>query len=192
MRLALLAAGWVFAASAGAAQDYKVEGNCRDGQPHGNYELRDGTGAVRAVGAFNRGKRTGSFLFWASNGTRVAQLPFEDDLLSGTAALWWAGPARDGEPRIKLEAHYTRGRLSGTKRSWHPNGRLRAEFRYDQGTLTAARAMSESGKPLPESEARALAARDFTQDDALYASLTNLVNTHLPRCEPGTDRPEKS
>src|SRR6185295_8574780 len=107
MKVAPLAFGFALAATASAAQDFVVEGSCRDGQPHGSYELRDAKGAVRAVGAFNRGKRTGSFLFWSSNGARVAQLPFEDDVLSGTVALWWPPSGRDPDEKPKLEAVYT-------------------------------------------------------------------------------------
>jgi antitoxin component YwqK of YwqJK toxin-antitoxin module len=181
----------LFAATA-AAQPYAVEGSCREGQPHGNYELRDAAGAVRVVGAFNRGKRTGSFLFWSSTGARIALLPFEDDTLQGTLALWWPAAGKGAEARPKLEATYVHGKLSGTKRSWYANGKPRAEFRYEQGNLTAARAASESGRPLPEAEARALAARDAASDEALYASLLAIVTQHLPRCEPASDRLEKS
>jgi antitoxin component YwqK of YwqJK toxin-antitoxin module len=191
MRVAALAFGFTLAATASAAQDFVVEGSCRDGQPHGNYELRDAKGAVRAVGAFNRGKRTGSFLFWSSNGARVAQLPFEEDALSGTVALWWPPSGRDPDEKPKLEAGYAHGRLTGTKRSWYPSGKMRAEARYDNGTLTGTRAYRENGKAMSDAEARALAARDFASDEALYASLLAIVGAHLPRCEPASDRLEK-
>jgi hypothetical protein len=187
----IVAALMLFAGTA-ASQPYAVEGSCRDGQPHGNYELRDASGAVRVVGAFNRGKRTGSFLFWSSTGARIAQLPFDDDVLSGTLALWWPAPAKGAEQRPRLEATYAHGKLSGGKRSWYANGKLRAEFRYEQGALAAARAASESGRPLSDAEARALAARDAASDESLYASLLDTVTQHLPRCDPASDRLEKS
>jgi antitoxin component YwqK of YwqJK toxin-antitoxin module len=187
-----LVAALALAAGSASAQPYVVEGSCRDGQPHGNYELRDASGAVRVVGAFNRGKRTGSFLFWSSTGARIAQLPFEDDVLAGTLALWWPPAAKAAEPRQKLEASYAHGKLSGVKRSWHANGRLRAEFRYEQGALTAAQAANEAGRPLSDADARALAARDLASDEALFASLLGIVTQHLPRCDPASDRLEKS
>jgi hypothetical protein len=179
------------ASGAASAQAYVVEGSCRDGQPHGNYELRDASGNVRVVGAFNRGKRTGSFLFWSSTGARLAQLPFDEDVLSGTVALWWPAPARDVEPRPKLEATYAHGRLSGTVRTWYPNGRSRSEFRYEEGVLTGARASSESGRTLSDTEARALATRDRASDEASFASMLGIVSANLPRCEPASDRLEK-
>jgi hypothetical protein len=186
------AVGLTLLASAAAAQNYTVEGSCRDGAPHGGYELRDAKGQVRVVGAFNRGKRAGSFLFWSSAGARIAQLPYEDDLLSGTLAVWFSGADRTGDPRPRLEAAYVQGRLSGDKRSWFPEGRVRAELRYDNGVLVAARAFGETGKLLPESDARTLAMRDFDADAAYIASLETMVRNNPPRCEPASDRLEKA
>jgi antitoxin component YwqK of YwqJK toxin-antitoxin module len=182
----------LLAAASASGQDFTVDASCRDGQPHGGYELRDARGVVRVVGAFNRGRRTGSFIFWNSAGVRVAHLPFDDDALSGTAALWYADKGTRDEPRMKVEAMYTRGKLNGSKRSWYPDGKPRAEFTYEDGVLRSALATSESGGSLPESEARALAARDIAADDAFYASLLELVASHLPRCDPAADRLEKA
>src|SRR5207237_5726346 len=58
---ALVAALATFSA---IAQDLQVHVACRDGAPHGAYELRASDGQLRVAGAFNRGKRTGSFIFW--------------------------------------------------------------------------------------------------------------------------------
>ncbi len=190
MRAGAIVFAALFAASA-SAQDLAVEGSCRDGLPHGAYELKGAGGQVRVVGAFSKGRRTGSFLFWSSAGARIAQLPFDDDALSGTLALWYALPGRGGEPVRKLEAVYAQGRLSGLKRSWYPDGRLRAEFRYEGGVLTDARAFTESGKAMPDADARAMADRDLRTDDAYFASLDATVRANLPRCEPATDRLEK-
>lgn len=190
MRRAALACV-ALAASVAAAQDLTVEGGCRDGQPHGAYELRTAGGAPRVVGAFNRGRRTGTFLFWSGSGARVALLPFDDDALSGTVTLWYAAEGRGGEPRPRLEAAHAQGLPSGWQRSWYPNGRLRAEFRYERGTLVAAHAFSEQGRPLPEGDARALALRDTETNGRYVASLDALVRAHLPRCDPAADRLEK-
>ena len=88
-------------------------------------------------------------------------MPFEDDEMSGTVALWYSGTS---DPPPKLEAAYVRGRLHGVKRSWHPDGRVRAEFRYGSGTLLYASAFDVAGKALSALEARALAARDVLDD----------------------------
>jgi hypothetical protein len=190
-RAALLALLALFAVGA-AAQDFIVDGSCRDGRPHGAYELKGKGGEVRVVGAFNRGKRTGSFLFWSSAGARIAQLPYDDDLLNGMLAAWHAPARRGEEPRQKLEAAYVQGRLSGIKRSWFDTGRDRAEFRYEDGRLVAARAFAAGGQPLPETEARALAARDAETDRRLVESLEAMVRANLPRCEPASDRLERA
>jgi hypothetical protein len=182
----LLFGGVLVTANVAAAQQYDVDGYCRDGLPHGKYELRDGKGKLRALGAFNRGKRTGSFIFWSSDGVRIAHLPFDDDVLSGTLGTWYSGKSRL-EPQRKLEAVYSHGKL-GDKRSWYPNGGLRAQYRYDQGELREAQVFNPSGKALAEDEARALAQRDAAADDAFVASLLALVAANPPRCEGSGDK----
>jgi len=167
----------VVGASAALAQALVVEGNCRDGQPHGAYELKMSNGQLRVAGAFSNGKRTGSFLFWTASGARIAHLPFDDDEINGTVAVWYPDKS---DPQVKLEAVYVNGRLNGVKRSWHPNGRIRAEFRYGSGTLLDASAFDVAGKPLPAPEARALAARDALTDANYYASLAQIVRDNLP------------
>jgi hypothetical protein len=73
--------------------------------------------------------------------------------------------------------------LHGIKRSWHPNGNPRTEFRYERGVLVEARAWIDSGAPLPEAEARAMAARDVATDDRFCATLEAIVAENPPRCE---------
>lgn len=190
MRL-VVTAGLTLLASAAVAQTLTVEGSCRDGAPHGAYELRGARGQVRVVGAFNRGRRTGSFLFWSDAGARIAQVPYEDDVLSGTLAAWYTDPDRTRDAQPRFEAAYAHGRLSGDTRSWYANGRFRAEFRYDDGALIAARAFGESGRPLADANARAMARRDRDADAAFLASLEAIVRSNLPRCDPASDRLEK-
>ena len=180
------------ALSTGAqAEGFRVEGSCRDGYAHGLYELRDDKGTVRAVGAFNRGKRTGSFLFWTASGAREAQLPFDEDILSGTVAMWWPAPPR-GDARPRLEASYVRGKRTGPLRTWYASGKPKTETQYEAGELRAARAMTEAGGRLPDAAARALAERESADADALLGSLMSLVGANLPHCEPASDRLEKS
>lgn len=176
--------------SAAVAQDFRVEASCRDGYAHGAYELRDANGVVRAVGAFNRGKRMGSFLFWNGEGIREAHLPFEEDVLNGTVALWW--PARRGEPKPRVEAPFVRGKRQGTTRTFFANGAPESELVYADGELRSANALSEAGKPIPEAQARTMAAREMREDDARIAGYLALVDAHLPRCDPASDRLEKS
>ncbi len=187
----LLAATGFAMVTQSAPRQFVVEGSCRDGQAHGGYELRSANGQVRAVGAFNRGRRSGSFLFWNEEGRRIAQLPYEEDVLSGTVALWYEAGGRDSDPLPKLEAAYVNGRLSGTKRSWHPNGRLRTELRYRDGSLATARAFTAAGTALPESGARSLAGSDLVADATLLAALETILRANLPHCDPASDRLER-
>jgi hypothetical protein len=170
-------------ATAAAAQQFEIVGSCRDGQPHGAYELRAVGGQLRVAGAFNRGKRTSSFLFWTTRGVRVAHIPYDEDRKSGTISLWYADarPGRDAQQ--KLEAAYAGGKRNGLTRSWYPNGRTRAIFRYDHGRLVDARAFSPAGAALSDDAARAMASRDRDDDERYYSSLDAIVTSHLPRCE---------
>jgi hypothetical protein len=176
--LLVAAPAWVCAATA----PYVATGSCRDGRPHGAYELRMPDGKLRVAGAFNQGKRIGTFLFWSSSGQRIALLPFNEDLLSGTVALWYAQPAITGEPRPKLEAVYVGGELVSAT-SWYDDGRQRAEFRYDHGVLSGVRAWSASGARLADARARALATRDKTADDQFYNTLEAIIRDNPPPCE---------
>jgi len=175
--LALAAGGEV------SAQPYFVAGSCRDGAPNGAYELRMPDGRLRVLGAFAKGRRTGTFLFWASTGARIAVIPYDDDAKIGTVALWYAPATRQGEPRRKLESAYSAGVRHAFTRSWHANGKRRAEYRYERGELAAVEAWSESGEPLSEHEARRLAERDAATDAEFYASLERTIAENAPRCD---------
>lgn len=190
MRLAaVVALALASQCSFAATPDYVVTGNCRDGQPHGAYELRMPDGTLRVSGAFARGRRTGSFIFWSSGGVRIAHLPYDDDALSGTVALWYSAGGPRSDPRQKLEAVYAHGRRAGGARSWYADGHVRAEYRYDQGVLAEARAWNAQGAPLSDDEARALAARDAATDAEYYASLEAIVRDNPPPCEGNGRKP---
>jgi antitoxin component YwqK of YwqJK toxin-antitoxin module len=164
------------------AQALHATASCRDGMPHGAYELRSANGRLRVTGAFNRGRRTGSFIFWTSGGTRVAHVPYDEDQVSGTLSLWYADAALGAEAQQKLEAAFSAGRRHGLTRSWFADGRARAVFRYENDELAEARAWDASGAPLGDGAARERAARDRAGDEKYYASLDAIVRGHLPAC----------
>ena len=175
-----------------SAQDLQVHAACRDGAPHGAYELRASTGQLRVAGAFNRGKRTGSFIFWTRTGVRIAHIPYDEDRVSGTLSLWFLEAGPGGDPTPKLQAAFAAGRRNGVSRSWYPNGQPRAIYRYEMDELADARAWSAAGLPLPESEARELALRDREEDEKYYASLDAIVAGHLPACDEPSPRPGRT
>ena len=165
------------------AESLVVEGTCRDGEPNGAYTLRSADGRLRVAGALAKGRRTGTFLFWAERGARIAIVPYDIDRKAGTIALWYAPPAGALEAPRKSEAAYVDDRLHGEKRSWHPNGNPRTDLRYERGELVTARAWVEAGAPLSDDEARDIAARDLVTDEQFYATLEALVAEHRPKCE---------
>lgn len=165
------------------AQTFDVVGSCRDGAPNGAYELRTQGGRLRVAGAFAHGRKTGTFIFWSSSGARVAVIPYQDDAKAGTVALWYIAPGASRELQRKLEAPYVADNLNGIKRSWNPRGGRRAEFRYENGVLTDARAWGEDGTPRPRLDAKAQAAADDLTDARFYEALEALVRDHMPRCD---------
>jgi len=173
-------------ATAVADDGLTATGGCRDGRPHGAYELRGRNGALRVVGAFNRGKRTSSFIFWTAAGVRVAHIPYDEGQKSGTVSLWYADAPRGGEAQQKLEATYVAGVLDGATRSWHPEGRARTVFVYANGSLVDAKAWNAAGAALAETAARALAARDSAADERYYSSLDAIIAAHPPPCDDAT------
>jgi hypothetical protein len=165
------------------AEPLNVVGSCREGLPNGGYELRMPDGRLRTVGAFARGKKTGTFIFWTAGGARVAVIPYDDDARTGTVALWYVETSEWIEAGRRLEARYVDDRRHGTTRSWHTNGTLRSEFRYERGALIETHAWTDTGAALPESEARELATRDAESDQALLEALVSVVSDNLPRCD---------
>jgi antitoxin component YwqK of YwqJK toxin-antitoxin module len=166
-----------------AAQEPIAEGACRDGEPNGAYTLRAPDGRLRVAGAFAKGHRTGTFLFWSERGSRTAVVPYDTDRKTGTIAVWYAPPAPGADAPRKSEAAYVDDQLHGEKRSWYPTGKPRTRLRYERGELVEARAWSSAGAPLAEAAARAQAARDAATDEAFYTSLEALVAKHSPKCE---------
>src|SRR6185437_12126471 len=83
----------------------------------------------------------------------------------------------------KSEAPYVDSKPHGVKRSWYRSGRAQLEVRYERGGLREAQAWTEAGSPLADADARALAARELSEDEALYAALDALVEDHRPRCD---------
>jgi antitoxin component YwqK of YwqJK toxin-antitoxin module len=176
----------VLAAPSGA-ESFAVRGSCRDGYVHGVYELRGDDDRLRVQGAFNRGLRTSSFLYWSPGGVRVAHVPYDEGAVSGTVALWYAYVNPGQEARQKLEAAYAKGERHGATRSWYPNGRPRGEYAYERGVLVAAKAWNAFGVPLPPDAARAQAVRDADEDVRYLASLDAIVDANLPLCEPAAN-----
>jgi len=178
-----LAAGLMFAALAASAgaETFSVVGACRAGLPNGAYEVRMPDGRLRVVGAFAQGRKTGTFIFWTASGARSAVIPYDDDAKTGTVALWYTAAGR--ELARKLEAPYSDNQLHGIVRSFHSNGALRAEIRYEHGTMVVAQAWDQRGTRVPDAQARRLAARDAEANERVYAGLEAVIRDHPPHCE---------
>ena len=171
------------AGAAAAAPNLIVQGSCRDGLPHGAWQLEAADGKLRALGAFNRGKRTGSFIFWNASGVRIAHLPYEEDAKNGTLALWYQTAVHGRDAQQRVEAVYSHGQLNGFMRIWHPDGRVRGEYAYAAGQLALARGWDSRGRELAEAQAKRQAEKDVAVHEAYYQSLETMVAQHLPDCD---------
>jgi hypothetical protein len=183
IRATLFVAASLFAAGiAGAPATWIVDGNCRDGRPQGPYQLRSGDGQLRIAGAFNEGKRTGSFIFWTAEGVRAAHVPYDDDLRNGTVAIWYDGPPGREPPR-RFESVWHHGKRDGATRAWYEDGRRRSETDYAGGSIAGTVGWTDAGESVPAAVAREMAEHDAGVADAIYANLDALIRDHLPRCE---------
>lgn len=185
-RLTRLLAGVLYVAASIAdaqAPVWIVDGGCRDGQPHGRYELRTAAGNLRVAGAFNHGKRTGSFIFWTSSGARIAHIPYDDDSRNGTVATWYGTRQPAVEPPRRFESMWRRGARDGLTRTWYVDGHRRSETEYAEGRLIDTVGWTDTGARMAERAARDIAERDAAAADAEYAALEALVRSHLPNCD---------
>jgi antitoxin component YwqK of YwqJK toxin-antitoxin module len=180
--MTLIVACLLFAATDSLAQRFTVQGACRDGDAHGAWQLTDTNGRLRVLGAFNRGKRTGSFIYWNASGVRIAHMPYEEDARNGTLALWYQTPTKGLDAPQRLEAVYSGGQLNGLVRIWNPDGRVRGEYVYAGGRLVGATAWDARGRELSESQAREQAERDVAAHEAYNVTLETLVARHPPAC----------
>ncbi|HVF63216.1 MAG TPA: hypothetical protein VNE58_04405 [Casimicrobiaceae bacterium] len=164
------------------AQNLSVQGACRDGVAHGAWQLAADGGRLRALGAFNRGQSTGSFIFWNAAGVRIAHLPYEEGQRNGTLALWYQTASRGRDAQQRLEAVYSGGKLNGFMRIWYPDSRVRGEYAFAAGQLIAAKGWDVRGRELSEAQAKAQAEKDVLAHEAYYATLEGMVSRHLPVC----------
>ena len=139
------------------------------------------SGQPRVVGAFRDGMRTGTFIFWNDSGTRVGVIPYDEDMASGTIALWYATTGNRPAARW-LEAPVVRGTPHGERRAWHPNGRLRYEARYERGVLLEVSAWDATGRALASAQARELVEKERRREEATIALLAKSIADHRPRC----------
>jgi hypothetical protein len=182
----LMAASILAAACAAPAQGalddaLRAKGQCREGQIQGGYTLRSAQGQLRVQGAYNFGQRVGSFIFWNSMGARIAHIPFDADMVSGTVSLWYDANRRSEGSR-RLEAAYRRGERHGSTRAWYADGRPRLEAEYADGALQSVRAWSDDGSELAPGPARAVAAEERAADADYIDDLIALVRRHPPDC----------
>ena len=167
-----------------AAQGLVVEGACRDGEPNGAYTLRAADGRLRVAGAFAKGRRTGTFLFWSERGARIAVIPYDNDRKAGTIALWYAPPAPGGGRAAQVGGGVRR--RSAARRKAVLVSERQAADRPSLRARRARRRRAPGRRPAHRFRrrgARSWRARDVVTDEQFYATLEALVADHRPKCE---------
>jgi len=183
LTVAVVAAGFATGFAGAQSPAYVADGNCRDGLAHGRYELRTASGSLRATGAFNHGRRTGSFIFWDAAGARVAHIPYDDDVRNGTLATWYPPRTAGADPAHRFESAFRHGVRDGLTRTWYRDGHRRTEAEFAGGELVAAAGWSDAGAKLPERAAHEIVERDARDASAVYDALEILVRANPPRCD---------
>ena len=96
-------------------------------------------------------------------------------------ALWYIAPEGRSEAGLKLEAPYVDDQPHGIKRSWYPDGTLRAEYRYEHGTLVEAQCVDRARRAACRMPKHAVwPCADADDDDRYYASFVAIVRDNLP------------
>jgi len=158
-------------------------GQCEDGVRHGGYQLRVVDGPVIATGSFVDGKKSGVFTFYSTRGTKLAEIPYADDVKSGTIRLWYGDSAYpEAAGRLKLEAQYTNDVANGQKQTWFPSGAKRYRAVYRDGSLVEAEAWNEAGGILSTSQAEQMLVGSAEADAKYYRILESEIDAYPPAC----------
>ena len=171
-------------------------GTCRDGAAARRLRAaRCPTAGCASLGAFAKGRRTGTFLFWSATGARIAVIPYDDDAQGRhRRALVRAGDAAGASRAASSKPPTSAGVLHGVTRSWHRErqrrGRSIATSAASWRALRAAGAPSgKRAAPTPSARALARARRRSTDDADRTRSLLEpiVARRNLPalRAEPG-------
>jgi len=103
---------------------------------HGVAKAWFPNGKVESEGAYQFGKKSGSFTFWHENGQVLATGEYRDDKAEGQWVWWHQNGQRSAYGR------YENGLLNGEWRWWNESGKLTKQHIYD-GTESAANEQPE-------------------------------------------------
>jgi antitoxin component YwqK of YwqJK toxin-antitoxin module len=108
---------------------------------HGLAKAWFPNGKLESEGAYQFGKKSGTFTFWHENGQVLATGEYRDDKAEGQWVWWHQNGQRSAYGR------YENGQLIGEWRWWNEGGKLTKQHVYD-GTESAATEQPEEAQPI--------------------------------------------
>ena len=160
--------------------NYQVRATCDGGLASGTYELLLPDGTIQIAGEFSNGRRHGIFTFYRSTGEKVAEIPYDQNRISGIVRLWY-GPEH-GSGRRKLVSRYVDDRLEGDTEGWFEDGSGREISSYANGTLMTTNVRGPRGRELSESAARQQQAFARESDRTYFSILAEIVQENPADC----------
>jgi antitoxin component YwqK of YwqJK toxin-antitoxin module len=163
----------------------RVEVECVENRPHGQFVWRSPEGVVQVRGEFAGGRKEGTWEIWNSAGRQIARIQYSQGVRTGPVTMWYSEPCclyRD-IPFRKLEGTFVNGKYAGTKSSFYPEPileKLRSRVQFSNGEIVAAELWNAEGKALPPAEALATARRDVESDEAYLRQLEGVVQEGIP------------
>jgi hypothetical protein len=135
------------------------------GLPVGDYRFVNSQGSTEAQGHFIDGKMDGSWVFWTSDGTKVAEISYDRGVRSGPFRLYWSNLLNpDFAGKLKAEGKAQDGKQVGEHISYLPDGQVDSRAK-----------ILEDGQIQPSIGSSEVARKKLAADDRYFAGLEAAV-----------------
>lgn len=131
------------------------------GLPAGDYRFVNSQGSAEAQGHFIDGKMDGLWLFWTSDGTKVAEISYDRGVRSGPFRLYWSNFLNpDFAGKLKAEGKAQNGKQVSEHISYLPDGQIDSRAK-----------ILEDGQIQPSIGSSEIARKKLEADDRYFAGL---------------------
>ena len=108
-------------------------------EPFTGWVKTETNGSISTLGFISKGQKQGTWMAWHSNGQKLSEIAWENDLMSGSFRTWHEngqvgtiGQTRDGE-------------VDGAWKEYYENGKLEANSINKMGTLVSIEVFMANG-----------------------------------------------
>ena len=108
-------------------------------EPFTGWVKTETNGSISTLGFISKGQKQGTWMAWHSNGQKLSEIEWENDLMSGSFRTWHEngqvgtiGQTRDGE-------------VDGAWKEYYENGKLEANSINKMGTLVSIEVFMADG-----------------------------------------------